>query len=80
MVAQYLTSAGHHSLVSLVLPQQTARQMARTARAMTPAMMKGRAEVRRDWSGPVLARAVSWLQLQPSTVQQINLEPEVPLC
>ena len=54
--------------------------MARTARAMTPAMMKGRAEVRRDWSGPVLASAVSRLQLQPSTVQQRNLEPEVPLC
>ena len=54
--------------------------MARTARAITPAMMKGRAEVRRDSRGPVLFWAVSWLQLQPSTVQQRNLEPVVPLC
>ena len=54
--------------------------MARTAKAMTPAMMKGRAAVRRDSRGPVLASAVSWLQLQPSTVQQMNLEPVVPLC
>ena len=54
--------------------------MARTAREITPAMMKGRAEVRREARGPVLSWAVSWLELHPSTVQQINREPVVPLC
>ena len=52
-----------------MLPQQTAKQMMRMARAMMPAMMKGRAAVNKE----VLAMAVSKLQLQPSVSQHTNL-------
>ena len=43
--------------------------MTRMAKAMMPAMMKGRAAVRKE----VLAIAVSRLQLQPSVSQHTNL-------
>ena len=61
-------------------PQHTARQMESRTNPITPATMKGRAEVRRVSRGPVLLWAVSRLQLQPSTEQQTKREPEVPLC
>ena len=60
--------------------QQTARQMASTTTTITAARMKGRAVVRRVSRGLELDWAVSRLQLQPSTEQQTNLDPLVPLC